>query len=420
LELLIRQARAFGLGIILATQNPGDIDYKLLGNVGTRFIGKLRTENDIKKVSTAMDLVNAEVRETLKNVQTGEFIYNNAIENKTEKMKARWIVSYHAGPLKLNEIRWINNPTLKPQREGKIEIITKREAEKKEKKKIRNEKSSNDYSNSKDILTDIVEKVKKEADITKIKMAVTNENKFAPHLKIVIEPQKEKGLTFEMQGPYVFDLTTKIIPLENYLRKVHWSQTIKKDIHLLKPHRSIKQTVEYAVRGAQNNLKVVYYESSIINMKRKEKSKIEQMNYEHLMQSVKGRLGRIQKKYLNKNKPLNEKIKNNNSKITDLRKKNLKQKTTRIVKKVLTKKNIMTKTKEMHDWEKKIKQYKRENDSLKKKVDKNNEISKNTIERINEQTKRKASSLIKQYIYKPTRDKLIIHATIMLVPVKRI
>ena len=47
---LLKQARAFGLGCILATQNPVDLDYKGLSNIGTWFIGRLQTSQDIERV----------------------------------------------------------------------------------------------------------------------------------------------------------------------------------------------------------------------------------------------------------------------------------------------------------------------------------------------------------------------------------
>ena len=47
---LMKQARAFGLGVVLATQNPVDLDYKGLGNAGTWFIGRLQTERDKQRV----------------------------------------------------------------------------------------------------------------------------------------------------------------------------------------------------------------------------------------------------------------------------------------------------------------------------------------------------------------------------------
>src|SRR3990172_8052895 len=47
---LLKQARAYGLGVVLATQNPVDLDYKGLGNAGTWFLGRLQTERDKLRV----------------------------------------------------------------------------------------------------------------------------------------------------------------------------------------------------------------------------------------------------------------------------------------------------------------------------------------------------------------------------------
>ena len=51
----MKQARAFGLGVVLATQNPVDLDYKGLGNAGTWFIGRLQTERDKNRVLDGLD-----------------------------------------------------------------------------------------------------------------------------------------------------------------------------------------------------------------------------------------------------------------------------------------------------------------------------------------------------------------------------
>ena len=52
---LLKQARAFGLGMILATQNPGDLDYKGLSNAGTWFIGRLQSDNDKQRVMAGLE-----------------------------------------------------------------------------------------------------------------------------------------------------------------------------------------------------------------------------------------------------------------------------------------------------------------------------------------------------------------------------
>ena len=52
---LLKQARAFGLGVVLATQNPVDLDYKGLSNTGTWFIGRLQTERDKARVMEGLE-----------------------------------------------------------------------------------------------------------------------------------------------------------------------------------------------------------------------------------------------------------------------------------------------------------------------------------------------------------------------------
>ena len=52
---MLKQARAYGLGVVLATQNPVDLDYKGLGNTGTWFIGRLQTERDMARVLDGLE-----------------------------------------------------------------------------------------------------------------------------------------------------------------------------------------------------------------------------------------------------------------------------------------------------------------------------------------------------------------------------
>jgi len=419
LELLVRQGRAFGLGIIVATQNPGDIDYKVFGNVGTRFIGKLRTSNDIEKVAIGTDMSITELKNYISGIKTGEFVFNNAIDNKTKKIKSRWLITYHGGPINPVEIEWINDAATRPLVKEKLGLdmfklkVKKKIIKKQAKTTVKKIKKSK-------ILPKLISDVKKYSDIVKIRRGVSDQNKYAPHLRIVIEPEKLKGLKLKMQGPFFFDLTTKIIPLDNYLKSISWSQSIPDTIEIIKPKRTIKQTVQYALRTAKKDLMKNYYESTIIDMRRELPDKIELMNFEHLMQVVKPRILSVQKKYSSLNKTFESKIKLNNSKISELRKKLLKQKTKRLVKKVITKKKILNNTKEMRERKAKIKLLQKENDKYKKKISANKKKSTDEINKITQQTRKKAKSCIKKYIYKPTDKNLIVHATIMLVPVKRI
>ncbi|NPV68758.1 MAG: DUF87 domain-containing protein [Anaerolineae bacterium] len=110
---LLKQARAFGLGLILATQNPGDLDYKGLANAGTWFIGKLQTENDQKKVMTGLEAL-ASVRADYTVRQVGDLIeqlapriflmHNVHEENGPLLFHTRWAMSYLRGPLTRQQI----------------------------------------------------------------------------------------------------------------------------------------------------------------------------------------------------------------------------------------------------------------------------------------------------------------------------
>lgn len=113
---LVKQARAFGVGMILATQNPGDIDYKGLSNAGTWFIGRLSSDNDRKKVmaglqslaSTDNELDLKDVEQLIADVQPRVFLMRN-VHNTGGPilMHTRWAMSYLAGPLTRTQIGWL-------------------------------------------------------------------------------------------------------------------------------------------------------------------------------------------------------------------------------------------------------------------------------------------------------------------------
>lgn len=103
LDLFVRQGRSFGLGCILASQNPGDIDYKAMSNIGIWIIGKLKKERDIDKINEGVNI--PKLRDKILDIKQGEFIFFNSITNKSATIKSRWLVSYHNGPLSFNEIK---------------------------------------------------------------------------------------------------------------------------------------------------------------------------------------------------------------------------------------------------------------------------------------------------------------------------
>jgi len=106
---LLKQARAFGLGCVLATQNPVDLDYKGLSNCGTWFIGRLQTERDklrviegLKSAQAASDDTNLEA--LMSNLTQRVFLMRNVHEDAPVLMKTRWALSYLRGPLTGAEI----------------------------------------------------------------------------------------------------------------------------------------------------------------------------------------------------------------------------------------------------------------------------------------------------------------------------
>jgi hypothetical protein len=105
---LLKQARAYGLGVVLATQNPADLDYKGLSNTGTWFLGRLQTERDKKRVIDGLEgigLDKSELEETLSSLGSRVFLMNNVHEEEPAIFQTRWALSYLRGPLTRNQIR---------------------------------------------------------------------------------------------------------------------------------------------------------------------------------------------------------------------------------------------------------------------------------------------------------------------------
>ena len=108
--LLLKQARAFGVGIILSTQNPIDLDYKGLSNIGTWFIGRLQTTQDINRVIDGLggkigsSYDKSEIRQLLSNLQKRTFFLKSAHLEDIRLFTTRWVLSYLKGPLKKAEI----------------------------------------------------------------------------------------------------------------------------------------------------------------------------------------------------------------------------------------------------------------------------------------------------------------------------
>src|SRR5690606_22912051 len=113
---LLKQARAHGLGCVLATQNPVDLDYKGLSNAGTWFIGRLQTERDKLRVLEGLEsvLAGASDRATLDRMISGlrqrVFLMRNVHEGAPVLFETRWVLSWLRGPMTGAEIARLMAP----------------------------------------------------------------------------------------------------------------------------------------------------------------------------------------------------------------------------------------------------------------------------------------------------------------------
>ncbi len=114
---LLKQARAFGLGVVLSTQNPVDLDYKGLSNTGSWFIGRLQTAGDKERVLAGLEGAAAgsgfdrgRMEEVLAGLGKRVFLLNNVHENAPVTFETRWVLSYLSGPLTREQIKILMAP----------------------------------------------------------------------------------------------------------------------------------------------------------------------------------------------------------------------------------------------------------------------------------------------------------------------
>ncbi|MCX7817932.1 MAG: DUF87 domain-containing protein [Kiritimatiellae bacterium] len=117
---LLKQARAAGLGVVLATQNPVDLDYKGLGNTGTWMIGRLQTDRDKARVleglaSAAGDVPTDQLDRLISNLGKRTFVMRNVHETAPVLFRTRWTLSLLRGPLTLAQIRSLAPATTAPE-----------------------------------------------------------------------------------------------------------------------------------------------------------------------------------------------------------------------------------------------------------------------------------------------------------------
>ena len=115
---LLKQARAYGLGIVLATQNPVDLDYRGLSNAGTWFIGRLQTERDKARVMEGLEGASggkpfdrAAMESTIAGLGKRVFLLHSVHETAPVVFETRWTMSYLAGPMTRAQIKALESRT---------------------------------------------------------------------------------------------------------------------------------------------------------------------------------------------------------------------------------------------------------------------------------------------------------------------
>ncbi len=121
---LLKQARAFGVGVVLATQNPVDLDYKGLSNCGTWFIGRLQTERDKARLMEGLSGASAQAGQSFDAAATDRilsslgkrvFYLNNVHVNVPRIFQTRWALSYLRGPFTREQLRSLSANAPQPE-----------------------------------------------------------------------------------------------------------------------------------------------------------------------------------------------------------------------------------------------------------------------------------------------------------------
>lgn len=116
---LLKTARAFGVGVVLATQNPMDVDYKGLSNAGTWFVGKLQTDRDKARLLDGMEgivsrsgtlLDRRYMDRMISSLGSRVFVLHNVHDDAPKLYRTRWAMSYLRGPMTRSQVSDLMQP----------------------------------------------------------------------------------------------------------------------------------------------------------------------------------------------------------------------------------------------------------------------------------------------------------------------
>ena len=269
--ILLKQARAFGIGIILSTQNPVDIDYKGLSNIGTWFIGKLQTRQDISKVidGLAGKMENMDkngIIKTISNLKGRTFFLKSAHENEAKLFSTRWVLSYLKGPLSKQDIRTL----MAGKKTASAAVAKPHHIQKKTEKTTR----------SKPVLSDAIEQLYYDTDIT-------GSTPFQPYLAVSAQV---RYFNQKRQIDEIEKLESKIV-LEENNSGIGWDRLEELEVPLEQLSANVQSgasflplpgfiTKEKNLASLERSLKNYLYTHKKIELFRCTKLKIESAPYE--------------------------------------------------------------------------------------------------------------------------------------------
>jgi len=116
---ILKQARAYGIGMVLSTQNPVDLDYKALSNAGTWLVGRLQTERDVGRLRDGLAAASGSVdldalQATIAGLGKRQFVLHSTKRSEPSLLTTRWTLDYLAGPLTKDQLRGLPGAAERP------------------------------------------------------------------------------------------------------------------------------------------------------------------------------------------------------------------------------------------------------------------------------------------------------------------
>ena len=105
---VLAQGRAQGIGMLLGTQNPMDIDYKALSNVGTWFVGRLRERDCARDLANELENRGVDLK-TVMNIPQRQFLLMDK-HGGNDTLKVRWCMNHLHGPIACKDLDLLEKP----------------------------------------------------------------------------------------------------------------------------------------------------------------------------------------------------------------------------------------------------------------------------------------------------------------------